>query len=168
MSLPTHTESSSSLWQNVVRDFSVADASLRAFLIAPSTERVKAVRHALHKAKEREAALQVLQRMSPQEQMDLFPDLVRLASCGHGHVQMVRSAIKALPRDWVLARIEAAAEPLLIASTEQFQYEEFRRLLELYEQLGNEELLARLAQRALEHDDEDVREAGQDFLARLG
>jgi hypothetical protein len=81
---------------------------------------------------------------------------------------MVRSAIKALPRDWVLARIEAAAEPLLIASTEQFQYEEFRRLLELYEQLGNEELLARLAQRALEHDDEDVREAGQDFLARLG
>ncbi|MDX1945770.1 MAG: hypothetical protein SFU86_10270 [Pirellulaceae bacterium] len=99
--------------------------------------------------------------------MELFPDLVHLASWQHGLIQSARDAIRRLPRAWVLARIEAEAEPLLAGSSEQAQFEEYRRLLELYEQLGDSALIRRLAERAAAHHDEDVREAGQDTLGRL-
>jgi hypothetical protein len=48
-----------------------------------------------------------------------------------------------LPRDWVLARIEAAAEPRL----EYEQWDTYRRWLELYEHLDSA-LMLRLARRA--------------------
>ena len=64
---------------------------------------------------ERAAAVRVLPYLSVAERMELFPDLVHLASWGHGLIQAARDAICSLPRDWVLARIEAVAEPLLLA-----------------------------------------------------
>jgi hypothetical protein len=112
------------------------------------------------------AVFQTLPHLSIAKRMEQFSVLVRLASCGHGHIQLDRDAIVSLPRDWVLARIEAVAEPLLAASCEQWQFEEYRRLLELYEQLGDSGLVRRLAERAIAHQDEDVREAGRHFLER--
>ena len=81
----------------------------------------------------------------------------------HKYVHIYRKFILALPRDWVLERVEAIAEPYLING----DMEEYRRYLELY-LLLDEELTRKLAQRALAHSDPDVIEAGQDFIEILG
>jgi hypothetical protein len=107
----------------------------------------------------------VLPYLNLADRQALFPDLVWLASWGHGLVQNARDAILSLPRGWVLARIEAIAEPLLAQSSAEGQFEEYRRMLELYQQLGDPDLVRRLAHRAAQHPDEDVIEAGHDFLA---
>ncbi len=75
---------------------------------------------------------------------------------------MFRDAILSLPSDWVLARIEQVSEPYLLTGT----HEEYRRFLELYQELDHPLTLA-LAQRAASHPDPDIREAGEDFLERL-
>jgi hypothetical protein len=65
-----------------------------------------------------------------------------------------------LPRDWLVAHIERYAESLLGYE----DYEEYRRLLELYSLIDRDPTL-RLARRAAAHDDADIKEAGEDFLA---
>ena len=107
------------------------------------------------------AALYVLPYVKAPELMQLFSELVFLASFGHGAIGTVRQAILSLPREWVLARMEQEAEPLLRDGT----YDEYRRFLELYE-LMDMELTLKLARRAAAHADDDIREAGEDFLAK--
>lgn len=67
-----------------------------------------------------------------------------------------------MSREWVLFNIEQTAEPLLAEGT----YDEYRRLLELYLEL-DPKLTLKLAQRAKKHGDNDVREAGIDFINKL-
>ena len=93
------------------------------------------------------------------EKLELFDTLVYLASSGHGAIGRVREILLSLPRDWVLTRIEDAAEPYLRDGT----YDEYRRFLELYERLDRR-LMLKLAQRAAAHSDPDIQEAGQDYL----
>lgn len=157
------------LWQSVVSAETAIRDSLRAFLVGSSLERIELVRQALRRpGGERAAAVRVLPYLSIEERMALFPDLVHLASWGHGLIQPVRDTICSLPRDWVVTQIESVAEPLLLASNEKAQFEEFRRFLELYQQIGDRALLRRLAERALQHANEDVREAAEDILAQGG
>lgn len=156
------------LWQNVVSAEAAMRESLQAFLHAGSGDRAAVVRKGLRQpGPERAAAMRVLPYLLFEEREELFPDLVELASTAHGGIQTVRDAIRSLPRDWVLAHIEEAAEPLLKAATAAYGFEEYRRILELYHQLGDRDLTRRLAERALAHEDEDVREAGQDALDGL-
>ncbi|WP_254174517.1 hypothetical protein [Planktothrix pseudagardhii] len=58
--------------------------------------------------------------------------------------------------------IENAAEEVLADGTD----EEYRRLLELYINI-DDHLTERLVKRALSHEDEDIREAGEDFQKYL-
>ena len=104
-------------------------------------------------------AVVVLDHLSGSELSELFDELVFLAASTHWAVQRARAAILRLPWEWVLARIEANAEPLLASGT----YDEYRRLLELYALL-DPMLTQRLAERAIQHPDLDVQEAGHDFL----
>ena len=76
-----------------------------------------------------------------------------------GRIMIGRHCTVALPRGWVLEHIEAVAEPLIQLNTDW----EFRRLLELFDLL-DQDLLRRLALRAGEHTDPEIREAGVDFL----
>ena len=55
-----------------------------------------------------------------------------------------------------------AVEPYLCTGS----YDEYRRFLELYRALDRE-LAWKLARRAAAHGDEDIREAGEDFLESL-
>ncbi len=166
MNAPTLSDQAASLWENVVSAENAARDSLRAFLVGPAGQRVALVRQALRiPGADRAAAVRILPYLNSSERMELFADLVQLASWGHGLIQPVRDAICSLPREWVVARIESVAEPLLVGSHEQSQFEEYRRLLELYQQLGDVALLKRLTERALQHRDQDVRDAGQEFLA---
>ena len=104
-------------------------------------------------------AVVVLDHIGGSELSELFGELVFLAASTHWAVQRARAAILRLPREWVLARIEVIAEPLLASGT----YDEYRRLLELYALL-DPMLTQRLAERAIQHPDLDVQEAGYDFL----
>jgi len=149
-----------SIWHRLVESHK-AFASASSEFLSEGVNRVKLIRSAL-RGKDKTTAIYMLQYLQISELTQLFSDLVFQASFSHGAIQIVRDAILSLPREWVLESIEEAAEPLLHNGT----YDEYRRLLELYIELDHN-LTFRLAKRAVEQTDEDIREAGQDFLDRL-
>lgn len=134
----------------------------RAAFVTGSGDRVGVLRRALGTAAQRGTALRLLPFCPPAERQQLFSELFALCSVGHADVLLCREAVLALPRQWVLDRIEPAAKNLLAVGGA----EEYRRLLELYAEL-DDDLTRRLAERAVRHGDPDVREAGTDFLRRL-
>ena len=150
------------VWRCLAEGYSAWMAASKTFF-AEGVDRVALVRKALRSGSDRFAALHVLRSLATEERQDLFDDLVEWASTGHGSVLIFREAIASLPRDWVLSRIERTAEPLLRDGT----YDEYRRLLELFIKLDRD-LALRLARRAAVNPDEDIREAGLDFLDVLG
>lgn len=75
------------------------------------------------------------------------------------NIEIGRKGILAIPKEWVLHHIEQLAEPLLQLEDDW----EYRRLLEVYELL-DDSLKRRLAVRAKNHSNPDIREAGEDFL----
>lgn len=154
------------VWRNLVEkhhsgnDDDFAE-SLNRFL-ANDVDRVTVLKQAL-RGKDRATAVYVLPRLPVSELQELFDELVFLTSFSHGAVQVVRDVILSLPREWVLNRIEDVAEPLLANGT----YDEYRRLLELYMEMDHHRA-KKLALRAAASGDSDIREAGEDFLRRLG
>ncbi len=105
----------------------------------------------------------LVRNLKAEEALQLLPEIL-YAYClltKDGDLQQPRDFISSLPREAVLATIEAAAEPLLEIDTEN----EYRRLLELYEQLAPA-LTKRLAQRAAQNGDAGIKEVGEDYLAQ--
>src|SRR5207253_9338310 len=89
----------------------------------------------------------------------LFPDLLSLASFGHGLTERCRQIIQRLPAVWLRAHLEEAAAPLLNAGGA----EEYQALLPLYER--TDPALARtLATRAAASTNSEIKEVGQDYL----
>jgi len=127
--------------------------------VAADVDHVAILRAALRGASEAPAVYAA--RSLPGEKLkELFPELI-LASCaGHDSLNVldVRNLIASMPREWVLSHVEANVERLLPEAT----YWEYRRLLELYRCLDSR-LTQALAQRAAEHPDAEIREAGEDF-----
>ena len=148
------------LWNRVV-ETERAFVEARMALFSGATSIVELVRQALHRPTERATALGIAKLLNPQQRQALFPDLLSLASVGHGLTSASRDLILSLPRDWVLSTIDKTAQPIL----EQGGYEEYQRLLELYAELDRD-LALRLAQQAAAHKDPEVQEAGRDFLGR--
>jgi hypothetical protein len=68
-----------------------------------------------------------------------------------------------MPRSWVIANVEAAADKLLATA----DHLDFKLFLMLYEILDSQ-LALRLAKRAAMHDDFDIKETGVDFLQKVG
>lgn len=157
MTAPSHNPQ---LWSQLVHHHSQLQGILQDFL-SSNIDRVTILRVALQQG-ELAAVLYVAQFMSEVELAELFFEWVDLASNAHRHVAAARRIILSLPRDWVISHIEATADSLLQQGTE----DEYRRLLELYVQL-DWHLTQRLAQRAVQHHDAEIREAGNDFLALL-
>lgn len=147
------------LWQALVQAEG-AFYGARAAFVTGAQDRVEVLRGALRSVAGRGTALRLLPLLPEAERMAVFDDLVAVASVGHADVQLGRNVILSLPRQWVLERIERVADPLLRGGDE----EEYRRLLELYREI-DPDLTRRLARRATEHENSDVREAGEDFLA---
>jgi hypothetical protein len=72
--------------------------------------------------------------------------------------------VLAMPRQWVIANIEGAAEPLLSTSTDLWW--DYYYLMILFEKLDTG-LAFRLAKKALESADPDVRERGAGYFEGL-
>ena len=108
-------------------------------------------------------ALDLCRNLSSAENFDLLPELIRLATVGHGLTDSVRSILLNLPRKTLLERLNEEVEPHLRTGGD----EEYRRILELYEQVDTE-AARRIALRASTNDDEEIAEVGRDFLSKLG
>ena len=77
--------------------------------------------------------------------------------------RFARSIVLSMPRSWVIANVEAAADKLLATA----DHLDFKLFLMLYEILDSQ-LALRLAKRAAVHDDFDIKETGVDFLQKVG
>jgi len=137
------------LWRHFVQaEQSFLSARTR---LTTSPSAVALIRAGLARPSERSAALDAAALLPTDKKRDLFV---------HGGIGAARAIILSLPHDWLLANIEQYAEPLLAYEDD----EEYRRLLELYS-LIDRDLTLKLARRAAEHADPDIKEAGEDFLA---
>lgn len=154
-------------WGRLVRGHAAGSLSAGQFL-AQDVDRVALVKSALRGGlrtpgwNDRATALYVAHWLSVGELERIFDELVALASTSHGSLGHIRDLMLTLPRDWVLARIEAGAERYVREGTE----DEYRRFLELYDLLDRD-LTLTLARRAVEHRDPNIREAGQEYLQSL-
>jgi hypothetical protein len=152
-------DNSSNVWSNVVASYKAYLEAMGLFL-SSDLDRVSLLKKAL-RSTDRYTAIHVLKYLKLEELQQLFEDLVFLASFSHGAIGAIRETIKSIPQKWVVNHIEKVAEPILVKGT----YEEYRRLLELYFEI-DKELTKRLAQRAIQSADLDIREAGEDFLIK--
>lgn len=147
-------------WERISSRFKQFYLALQDFL-ATDVDRVGLIKSQLN-GKDRQIAIFLLSYLSEDEIFQLFNDLIYLSSFSHGSIQNIRKIIKSLPRDWVLANIEKSAEPILLKG----DYDEYRRLMELYIELDYP-LTFRLAKRAVYSEDQDIKEAGEDFVRKL-
>jgi hypothetical protein len=147
-------------WESLVDAHSNYVLRLQSFL-SQGVDRVEILRQHLC-GKDRATAIKVSKYLSISEKMALFENWIFLASFANGFIDYVRETILSFPKDWVLSRIEAEAEKYLAEGT----YDEYRRFLELYYELDLN-LTKKLALRAVESDDFDIREAGEDALEWL-
>lgn len=150
-------EQDTDLWHQLLTQEEAYFSSRQAFL-TQSSNRLSIIKDALDNPSERATALQLCLYLTESERQALFDELVKLASIGHCDIELVRQAILSLPLSWLSTHIETVAESLLEKGTD----EEYRRLLELYINI-DEDLAQRLVKRALQHEEPDIREVGEDF-----
>ncbi|HLP88543.1 MAG TPA: hypothetical protein VK184_08135 [Nostocaceae cyanobacterium] len=158
------TENDLELWQNLY-EAEMELYAARAEFLNGCTNVNLAIKNALQDPGDRVTALNLLLHLDVEERLPFFDDLVDLASVDHASVDRVWQVILSLPKDFLLANIEKSAEPVLNNAVKD-AYVEYRCLLQLYSQIDRD-LTYRLAQRALQSDDEDVIEAGEDFMEWL-
>jgi hypothetical protein len=144
------------LWRQLIDQEKTYLSTRKNFLNSPS--KVELIRLALQNPLERSSALKIINYLTNEERQSLFNQLIKLASVGHSDIELVRRAILSFDKVWLLENIESQAEFVL----ENGADEEYRRLLELYIQL-DDKLTQRLTTKALQHQDIDIQEVGEDF-----
>ena len=149
------------LWEEYLRA-AQAFSKARGDLFTKASSLVELVRAGLFDPVQRTSALGIVTFMKEEERKQLFPRLLSLASFVSGATLAARELVLSLPREWVLANVEEAAEPLLQDGSD----EEYRALFEVFIRIDRG-LADKLARRAAQHSDEDIKEAGQDLLERL-
>jgi len=149
------------LWQSLVTR-EIAYIESRQKFLNIGTDRVSILQTGLQNPGERGTALRLFFYLTLLERQSLLDELVDLASVSHADIELCREAILSLPKTWLLLNIENSAEGLLADGTD----EEYRRLLELYIKI-DDKLTHKLIKRALQHEDPDIREAGEDFKKYL-
>jgi hypothetical protein len=130
----------------------------RQKLFNSSIDRVSMIQKGLHNPEQRGTCLRLIEYLQHEEREYLFNDLLELSSVAHSDLELCYQVILTFPDDWLLENIEERAEPLLINGS----YEEYRCLLELYNKIDHN-LTQRLASRAIQQNDLDIIEAGEDF-----
>jgi hypothetical protein len=118
------------------------------------------VRRKLRKSSvmEKFAALGLSERLPDEDRILIFSDVLQLC-LSQKFGSAARGVILLMPKDWVIAHIEAASEPLL-KDNDNIHYS---LMLQLYNMIDRD-LAIRFAKNAGSNPDPDVREVGQDFL----
>jgi hypothetical protein len=155
-----------SLWDRLVVEFIQANTTLQSYrdFFQAGIDRVGMVREALEKGdgNHRATAVALIQKMPGYEQERLLPELVQLARAAHGPVGAIRGILVSLPRDWVLANIDAEVDKGLTGE----EYDDYWMFLELLAELDLERA-RQLAHRAAAHSDPEIRELGLEKLAEF-
>jgi hypothetical protein len=159
MNASSLTEATST-WQQLVQAESAYFKARHGFL-QDVTDRVPIFRKAL-RGSDRDTALRLLDQLSEEERKELFPEWIHLARAAHSPFQHAWKVLLELPRAWVLARIEPAVDAILVNEEE----DDYWMFLQLFCKLDRE-LAARLAQRAAAHAAPEIRELGEDYLAKI-
>lgn len=154
------SERTSALWRRLVECRWAYSLASRDFL-AEKAERIAVLRRAL-RSPERDTALAMSGSLSVEERQDLFSEWVHLARCAHSPFAPAWDIILALPREWVLARIEQEVDAIL----EKAEETDYWMFLQLYAKLDRN-LTLKLARRAAVHADPEIRELGEDYLEQL-
>ena len=157
--MTTTLTSPTDLWQRVVDSHEEYARAFAAFL-SQSTEKIDVLRKAL-RGNDRALAIQVVPSLSVDEKQSLFAEWVNLARGAHSPFMIAWRIIESLPREWVLQHIETEADAILQAEEET----DYWMFLQLYARL-DDSLMRKLARRAAAHADADIRELGQDYLAK--
>ena len=145
------------LWQELVDQAHAYQQANQAFF-QNCQDRLAVIKQALHHPTQRKVALDFCCYLTLEERQSLLDDLVALASVGHSDIEQVRQIILSLPQNWLLNNIENGANQVLEKATD----EEYRRLLELYVKI-HISITRKLIKQALNSDDLDICEVGQDF-----
>ena len=145
------------LWQELVDQAHAYQQANQAFF-QNCQDRLAVIKKALHHPTQRKTALDFCGYLTLEERQSLLDDLVALASVGHSDIEQVRQIILSLPQNWLLNNIENSANQILGKATD----EEYRRLLELYVKI-HISITRKLIKQALNSDDLDICEVGQDF-----
>jgi hypothetical protein len=149
------------LWRRLIDTYK-ASLEASATFLRDARAPLEIVRRALRGSRtsgvEVMAALGLLHRMKPEDRIGVFNELlIGCLSQKFGH--MARSLVLSLPRDWLVANVEAAAQPL----TRNADYIDYMMLLRLYNQIDGS-IARKLAQQATMSADDDIREVGEGFL----
>ncbi len=151
------------LWQNLVNSY---EAYIRAreavFVNMSSSERVQLVGKSLHHPDTSPAAVAFAREMSVEERKQLLWDLVGLGSGFYGQTKYAHEVILSLPHDWLRENIEPIVDKVLEKGSE----EEYRLMLSLYSKVDRT-LTRKLAERAIQSQDDLIRDAGETYLEKL-
>jgi len=146
-------------WRRLIEVRNEYHAILSEMLASNRGKLVECANESLRSPSERYIALSLAESFTPDELKSMFGTLVFTASWAHPHTQTARELVLKIPRQWVLDHIEPVMEPILATDDP----DEFRRMLELARVLDHA-LLSKLCQRAVNHTNSEIREAGHDFL----
>ena len=150
-------QNNTAIWHQLInqeRDYLIT----RQTFLNSYTDKVNLFKNALQNPTERTTVLHLFTDLTLEERQSLFDELIKLASVGHSDIELVRNVILSFDKTWILNNIEKSAESILNNGTD----EEYRRLLELYINI-DQDLTKRLVKQALETDDPDIYEVGEDF-----
>jgi hypothetical protein len=149
------------IWEHFVQFHEDFARSAEAFL-SKGVDRVAILRQAFMEGYGIHAAVYILPWVSINELQQLFDVLIRLAGEYTGYFEAVHKAILRIPKKWLLENIESVVEPYL----QKCDGVEYRIYLSLFLKIDTE-LTKKYALRALEQENYDIREAGQDYLETL-
>ncbi len=91
--------------------------------------------------------------------IEVFPELVDLATTGHSDIALVRRLLSALPDGYLDSFLWVEVDRALAGADDEV----FRRLAELLEDLGRADELGALVALAEVSDDADIQEVATDF-----
>lgn len=148
-------------WIQVERSHADLVKAVDAFLARAPGERVEALK-ANYGRNRRLVVMLLKEFVSVEDLKELLPFLLSNASSVHQYLFAFRQIILRIPREWLSARIEEAARPIL----DEGDDEDYRRILELCVEV-EPAVARRIASRAVKSPDAEVRAVGAEFIEAL-
>jgi hypothetical protein len=128
----------------------------------PKTELLAVIKYGLSIG-ERAAALDLMRLLKEEDLKLFFSEMLRLASSFNANTRAFHKLILTISKSWLVENIESYAEPII---AREDTHEEHMVLMELYMEIDTN-LAVRLAERAINNSEEDIREWGIEMLEKL-
>ena len=146
-------------WEEVIQHWYDYMGALSTLRQTYRPELAALVNRALTRPEDAAIAFEVAKTLKSEEQQSLLPNLLALCSSGR-YAHKAREMILAMPREWLLESIEAAAEETLRNN----DFLDWVNILAVFDEI-HPALAMRLARRAARHTDQDIRHWGGEFLS---